>query len=264
MNKIISYYFLITLKLKLKFQNDGVRQRQPSSRRSLEESFYSVKHIPKKLYPLPIGTQHLLFVLTFFLSISLIVIVLEKILPEPQLIESEGLFPKRFVAERARAHIVNLTSIGPHVAGSYENEVLAVKFLTNVINNIIREANENHKIVLDITKHSGAFPLTFLDGFTNVYQNVQNVIVKLGPQRPSQHSLLLNCHFDTFVQSPGGSDDAAACAVMLEILRVMSRSSKLLKNNIIFLFNGAEENILQVNEQNNENYFAKFKIFFCS
>ena len=226
---------------------DGIRQRQHLSRRSLDENFYSAKHIPKKLYPLPNGTQHLLFVLTFFLSVSLIVIVLEKILPEPQLIESEGLFPERFVAERARAHVVNLTSIGPRVAGSYENEILAVRYLTTAINGIIRDANENHKIVLDITKHSGAFPLTFLDGFTSVYQNVQNVIVKLGPQRPSRHSLLLNCHFDTFIQSPGGSDDAAACAVMLEVLRVMSRSPKLLKNNIIFLFNGAEENILQVN-----------------
>lgn len=32
---------------------------------------------------------------------------------------------------------------------------------------------------------------------------------------------------------------------MLEILRVMSKSDRLLKHNVIFLFNGAEENILQ-------------------
>lgn len=224
---------------------DGVRQRQHLSRRSLEESFYNVKHVPKKLYPLPNGTHHLLFVLTFFLSISLIVIVLERILPEPQLIESEGLYPKRFVAERARSHIVNLTNFGPRVTGSYENEVLAVKFLTTTINNIIRDSYEHHEVTLDVTKHSGAFTLTFLDGFTNVYQNVQNVIVKLGPKRPSKHSLLINCHFDSSVQSPGASDDAAGCAIMLEVLRVMTRSPKLLKNNIIFLFNGAEENILE-------------------
>lgn len=236
-----------------------MRQRQHLSRRSLEESFYSVKHVPKKLYPLPNGTHHLLFVLTFFLSISLIVIVLERILPEPQLIESEGLYPKRFVAERARAHIINLTNIGPRVTGSYENEVLAVKFLTTTINNIIHEANENHKIILDVTKHSGAFPLTFLDGFTNVYQNVQNVIVRLGPKRPSKHSLLINCHFDSSVQSPGASDDAAGCAIMLEVLRVMTRSPKLLKNNIIFLFNGAEENILEVRIFGELVFFSFFK-----
>lgn len=32
---------------------------------------------------------------------------------------------------------------------------------------------------------------------------------------------------------------------MLEILRVLTRSNKILKYNIIFLFNGAEENIMQ-------------------
>lgn len=44
----------------------------------------------------------------------------------------------------------------------------------------------------------------------------------------------------------GGSDDAAGCAVMLEVFRVISQSRKYLRYNIIFLFNGAEENILQV------------------
>lgn len=44
----------------------------------------------------------------------------------------------------------------------------------------------------------------------------------------------------------GGSDDGAGCAVMLEILRVISHSPKLFKHNVIFLFNGAEENLLQV------------------
>lgn len=44
----------------------------------------------------------------------------------------------------------------------------------------------------------------------------------------------------------GGSDDAAGCAVMLEVLRIITQSPEILKHSIIFLFNGAEENILQV------------------
>lgn len=43
----------------------------------------------------------------------------------------------------------------------------------------------------------------------------------------------------------GASDDSAGCAVMLEVFRVMAQSSKYLNHNIIFLFNGAEENLLQ-------------------
>ncbi|EFN89465.1 Endoplasmic reticulum metallopeptidase 1, partial [Harpegnathos saltator] len=193
----------------------------------------------------PNETQHLLFVLMFFLFVSFIIIVVEKNLPEPVTINTEELHPERFVAERARNHIINLTSFGPRIAGSYENEVLAVKFLRTTINSLIKEAHENHKILLDVTKHSGAFSLKFLDGMTNVYRNVQNVIVKIGPHRPTMHSLLLNCHFDTFFESPGGSDDSAGCAVMLEILRIITQSPKLLKHSIVFLFNGAEENILE-------------------
>uniref|UniRef100_A0A0C9PTF3 FXNA-like protease n=1 Tax=Fopius arisanus TaxID=64838 RepID=A0A0C9PTF3_9HYME len=224
---------------------DGVRFRQNRVFKNSDEALYTLPGATKRRKTLTDNTQYLLFVLIFFLSASIIIIVVEKYLPEPQLISSEGSYPGRFVAERARNHIVNLTSLGPRVAGSYENEVLAVRYLTTVINDIAQTASPNHRITVDITKHSGAFPLTFLDGMTNVYRNVQNVIVKLGPKKYAEHSLLLNCHFDTFVESPGGSDDGAGCAVMLEILRVMAQSPKMFKYNIIFLFNGAEENLLQ-------------------
>ncbi|KAG8034787.1 hypothetical protein G9C98_007863 [Cotesia typhae] len=226
-------------------QKDGVRYRPHRSGRPVEEGYSNLPSSIKKKTSPPNGTQHLLFALTFFLSISLTVIVMDKHLPEGKLIKNEHKYPGKFIAERARNHVVNLTSLGPRVAGSYANEVRAVNYLTAVINDTIKQANDNHRIVIDVTKHSGAFPLTFLDGMTSVYKNVQNVIVKLGPRRDPEHSLLLNCHFDSFAESPGGSDDGAGCAVMLEILRVLATSSRYLRHNIIFLFNGAEENLLQ-------------------
>lgn len=45
--------------------------------------------------------------------------------------------------------------------------------------------------------------------------------------------------------SPGASDDAASCCVMLEVLRVLSQQEKRLRHSVIFLFNGAEETPLQ-------------------
>ncbi|KAL3286357.1 hypothetical protein HHI36_000864 [Cryptolaemus montrouzieri] len=79
---------------------------------------------------------------------------------------------------------------------------------------------------------------------TNVYRDMQNVIVKVGSLIKSPHSLLINCHFDTVMNSPGASDDGAGCAVMMEILRVIAKSEKILRHNIIFLFNGGEENFM--------------------
>lgn len=53
----------------------------------------------------------------------------------------------------------------------------------------------------------------------------------------------------------GGSDDAAGCAVMLEILRIITQSPKILKHSVVFLFNGAEENLLQVYLISNHDSF---------
>ncbi|XP_011872010.1 PREDICTED: endoplasmic reticulum metallopeptidase 1-like [Vollenhovia emeryi] len=229
------------------FQRDGVRLRQQhaAKRASVSELPYENRLAAGKRDALPNDTQHLLFVLTYFLFVSFVIIVLERNLPEPVTRDTEALHPGRFVAERARDHVVNLTSLGPRISGSHENEVLAVRFLTATIDGAIRTAHENHRILLNVTKHSGAFPLKFLDGMTNVYRNVQNVVVKVGPHRPTMHSLLLNCHFDSFLGSPGGSDDSAGCAVMLEILRIITRGPRILKHSVVFLFNGAEENLLQ-------------------
>lgn len=95
---------------------------------------------------------------------------------------------------------------------------------------------------------SGSFWAGFKPhGMTSVYRSVQNVVVKLhGAEASSENNtLLINCHFDTVPGSPGASDDASGCVVMLEVLRVLSRNSEPNKHAIIFLFNGAEETGLQ-------------------
>jgi len=147
--------------------------------------------------------SHLLLYLGFLVAILGLVVVFERQLPVPLMIVDESNYPNTFIAERAHNFLVGLTSIGPRVTGSYENEVLAVDYIKKEVGKVMKAAKPAHKIELDVQKISGSFPLTFLDGMTQVYENVQNVVVRVGPQSGSNHSVLMNCHFDTVHDSPG-------------------------------------------------------------
>lgn len=76
-----------------------------------------------------------------------------------------------------------------------------------------------------------------------VYKNIQNIVVRF--QGKTDNALMLNCHFDSVPGSPGASDDIVMCCVMMEILRVLSKSSEKQEHSIVFLFNGSEEEDLQ-------------------
>ncbi|XP_060805544.1 endoplasmic reticulum metallopeptidase 1 [Amyelois transitella] len=154
----------------------------------------------------------------------------------------------RFSGEAAHLYLRNLTSIGPRVAGSYENEVWTVGTLVRLVRALAADAAPHNVVELDRHEAAGAFNLTFFDGMNNVYRDVQSVMARVrgaGGVRAHEPALLLNCHFDTVPDSPGASDDGAGCAVLLETLRALAASGEPLRRPVVFLFNGAEENIMQ-------------------
>lgn len=151
-----------------------------------------------------------------------------------------------FNAIRARRHLEQITSVGPRPVGSPENEVLTVGYLMEQIEKIHEEtAAGPHQLTVDVQRPTGTFSIDFLGGFTSYYDRVTNIAVRLEPKSGAQHLMLANCHFDTVANSPGASDDAVSCAVMLEVLHSLANLSTPLHHGVIFLFNGAEENILQ-------------------
>lgn len=154
-------------------------------------------------YHLPTPPSHIYALLILMLTVFITVIIVEKKLPNGLLISHEHKYKDRFIAERAMNHLINLTNIGPRIVSSHENEVLATNFFLDVINSIKSNAKNKHIIKVDVQKSSGAFQLNFLDGLTNVYKNVKSIIVKIGSHINSQHSLLINCHYDTVADSPG-------------------------------------------------------------
>ncbi|CAG5006670.1 unnamed protein product [Parnassius apollo] len=85
----------------------------------------------------------------------------------------------------------------------------------------------------------------------NCYQNLSNIIAVLEGESGFHAngtigtSLLVNCHYDSVPFAIGASDNGVFCAVMVETLSKLSRRERKLTHNIVFLFNGAEENPLQ-------------------
>uniref|UniRef100_A0A665VYG4 Endoplasmic reticulum metallopeptidase 1 n=1 Tax=Echeneis naucrates TaxID=173247 RepID=A0A665VYG4_ECHNA len=150
-----------------------------------------------------------------------------------------------WVFEQKR-HLEQITSVGPRPVGSQENEVLTVGYLLEQIENIrVETAAGPHQLMVDVQRPTGSFSIDFLGGFTSFYDHVTNIAVRLEPKGGANHLMLANCHFDTVANSPGASDDAVSCAVMLEVLHSLANQSSPLHHGVIFLFNGAEENILQ-------------------
>ncbi|XP_042308503.1 endoplasmic reticulum metallopeptidase 1 isoform X1 [Sceloporus undulatus] len=152
---------------------------------------------------------------------------------------------REFNAPRARAYLENITAIGPRAVGSPENEIFTVNYLLEQVKVIEQESSHVHRISVDVQRPTGTFSIDFLGGFTSYYDNITNVVVKLEPRSGAEHAVLANCHFDSVPNTLGASDDAVSCSVMLEILHTLSKSSEPLKHAVIFLFNGAEESLLQ-------------------
>ncbi|XP_035827663.1 endoplasmic reticulum metallopeptidase 1 [Aplysia californica] len=153
-----------------------------------------------------------------------------------------------FREENARAHLDELTGLGPRVSGSDAN-MKAEEYILQMIASIQRSKKSHFKMTVDVQVTSGGLTLDFnnvgIGEFTSVYQDLRNVIVKVSPVSEANNSVLVNCHYDSVIDSPGAGDDAASCAVMLEMMRALTQGELVLLHNIVFLFNSAEENILQ-------------------
>lgn len=163
--------------------------------------------------------------------------------PDTILTRDESRHPDEFIGERAQIQLLELSSIGVKLTGTIENEVRAVYYLLQEIEKIKNSARlDLYDIEVDVQYSSGKFMLW---GMATSYHNVSNVIVKISPKNSKSESyLLVNSHFDSEVGSPAAADAGVMIVVMLETLRVISKSEKELKNPVVFLLNGAEESNL--------------------
>ncbi|GBP03350.1 Endoplasmic reticulum metallopeptidase 1 [Eumeta japonica] len=177
------------------------------------------RHVPSYWLLVVLGT---LLLLAFFTQL------IEDDLPSVVSQDSIGRSFDRFSEEKTMSHLNIITGDQPRVSGT-PYHLQKTKDLKELVDRVARDALQS--VHTDWQFASGDFWLSYTAPHANSY-NVSNVAMLVG-ERYERTRLI------------GTSDDAIFCAVMVETLSLLSNRNDKLKHNVIFLFNGAEENALQ-------------------
>ena len=129
----------------------------------------------KETRRLPTWTS--LLVLLYLISVFLLVVRMDRRLPTALTTSDIPDNPERFIEERSRRVLRDLTSIGARPAGSYENEVLAVDLLKRELQSIQARCHPKHKLTIDIQVRQIQKPLYLQCGETHsLQQEIMQVI----------------------------------------------------------------------------------------
>lgn len=145
-----------------------------------------------------------------------------------------------FIAERAYKNLYYLSNIGTKMVGSKKNEIDTVQYLLKELNQIKQDSLKDYfDIEIDLSEVSGQFKY---EDLIIVYQQVQNIVVKITSKNSTSDAyLLVNSHFDSKPETPSAGDAGFMIVTMLEVLRTMAATEQSFQHPIVFLFNGAEE-----------------------
>ena len=184
----------------------SVRQRAPAAGGKLSSNGQHDDRDPQNKSKSPKLMNEYLILLVFILHAALYAFIDYRSYSFPEAKTVANHKPGDFVEERARDYLLAITALGDGTrpVGSPENEVLAVQYLMKELNKIKTAAKHSHQIDVDLQTTTGSFTLKFLGEFSSYYENMNNILVKLSPRgNTANDSLLVNCHYDSVVDSPG-------------------------------------------------------------
>ncbi|KAL4709666.1 hypothetical protein ACJJTC_007397 [Scirpophaga incertulas] len=191
----------------------------------------------------------IVLLLAFYLLIGFFTQLVEdnmpSVVPEADIQSNEW---DRFSEETALKYLDVIIGDEPRVSGT-PYHLQKTKDLHGLINHIAAKATGSVSTAWQLT--SDEYKLDLSATLVNHYVNVSNIIAILEGESgfnfdgTTNTTLLVNCHYDSVPFALGASDNAVFCAVLVESLSRLARRTKKFRNNIVFLFNGAEENMLQ-------------------
>uniref|UniRef100_A0A158P7I7 FXNA-like protease n=1 Tax=Angiostrongylus cantonensis TaxID=6313 RepID=A0A158P7I7_ANGCA len=216
---------------------------------------------------LVLHASHWFIVVLYIVSLTTATIYLHNYLPGPLAPSSEL---------RARRLLFELSNIGPKPAGAETCERLTRNLILDELKLIKLSATVQFEI--DKQNPSGCFDLERFstDGITICYRNIffclllgrlvsandfyecifrfqmlSSVCLKATTSKKGSlyYSIVITIVGRQVLRvsfGTGGSDDLISCALMMELIRLLARQPDMLtKYDVVFLFNGAEESILQ-------------------
>ncbi|CAB3225716.1 unnamed protein product [Arctia plantaginis] len=154
----------------------------------------------------------------------------------------------RFSEESALRYLGKILGDKPRVSGT-KYHFVKTRDMKSLVDDIA--ASATIKVETDWQMVTGDYFLKSSAPFFNFYHNCSNIIALLEGDSGYHSdgslgsSILVNCHYDSVPFAMGASDNGIFCAAMAETLSRLSKRRTKLKHNVIFLFNGAEENPLQ-------------------
>ncbi|MEV2239122.1 M28 family peptidase [Micromonospora sp. NPDC049891] len=135
-----------------------------------------------------------------------------------------------FSAGRAYPHVTQVAG-RPHVAGSPANDEVR-GYLEGVLRGLGLETQVQDTVAEEAGQLSGA-----AGGAT--LARVRNVVARLPGTDPTG-TVFLVAHYDAVQTGPGGNDDAAGVATILEVARALS-GGPAPRNDVVFVLTDAEE-----------------------
>uniref|UniRef100_A0A0N4ZNR5 FXNA-like protease n=1 Tax=Parastrongyloides trichosuri TaxID=131310 RepID=A0A0N4ZNR5_PARTI len=217
---------------------------------SIFEDYNDEPKIKGSTFNYTISFTNWIFIFSLYILITFCCYQLHIRLPTPK---DPTDFVDSFSETRISPFLQELSDVGNKPSGSTNCEFNTYNIIMNKLLTIQEKAQlTQHTIEIETQYATSCFnmPRFDTDGFGLCYKNISNIIAKLtsargSPSSNKRTSLLINCHFDSWPTSDGGSDDLVQCALMMELLDVLTSSrSRPYPIDIIFLFNGAEESSL--------------------